>query len=371
MRRIVLFHPYLPESAKDRARSQLDTRWIGQGPLVDEFEQEFQKKISKEHKAVAVNSGTSALHLAYILAGIKDGDEVIGPVFTCSATYSGLLYQRAKPIFADIEKDTLNISPESVEAILKDRGEKIRAIVAVHYGGFPVNLQRIHEIAGKWGVPVIEDAAQAVGAVYKGNTIGSISQFTAFSFQAIKTITTTDGGMLTLADHTLEEKAKRLRWFGIDRKAKFEDRWKKDIYEVGYKYQMTDVEAAMGLEGLKYLTNIVENSSTLWMRYLIGLKGVPGIRMLAPKFEEGTHPSYWLCTVEVDRRDDLKRKLAEYGIESDPTHYRNDRYTVYGGYVDNCPNMDYMEDRYLILPMHQFVTGEDINYITDVIRKGW
>lgn len=367
---IVLFHPYVPIAARNRARAQLDSRWLGQGPLVDEFEEAFKSDISYPNAPIAVNSGTSALHLAYILAGIKSGDRVIGPVFTCSATFNGLLYQGATPVFADIERDSLNIDPDHVETLFEDYGERIKAIVAVHYAGFPAQLDRLHTIARKWGVPVIEDAAQAVGARYKGRMIGSISQFTAFSFQAVKTLTTIDGGMLTVDDLLLEDKAKRLRWFGIDRKAKFEDRWKKDIWEIGYKYQMSDVSAALGLEGLAELESIIGHAKELWHEYRAQLTTVPGIRILVPK-EENVDPSYWLATFVVDRRDDLKKKLAEHKVESNEVHFRCDRYSVYGGRRYNCPNMDYLEDKYLVLPMHQLLDVGDIQYICDIIKRGW
>ena len=155
--KIVLFYPYLPPTARDRARKQMDERFIGQGPLVDEFEKQFEQRISGRHKAIAVNSGTSALHLAYILAGIKEGDEVIGPVFTCSATFAGLLYQGAKPVFADINKDNLNINPDHVEELLKARGERVKAIVAVDYAGNPCDYDRLLAICkqctcGHWTV---------------------------------------------------------------------------------------------------------------------------------------------------------------------------------------------------------------------------
>jgi perosamine synthetase len=372
--KIILFRPHLTEAAKNAARAQLDERFIGQGPRVDEFELAFEKQISHEHKAIAVNAGTSALHLADILAGIKDGDEVIGPVFSCSASYAGLLYQRARVVFADINKENLNISPAHVKELFKEHGERIKAIIVVHYGGYLVDLDAIHAIAKEWNVPVIEDAAQAVGATYKGRNVGEISQYTAYSFQAIKSLTTCDGGMLTIEDPIQEEKAKRIRWFGIDRKAKFEERWKKDIWEVGYKYQMTDVSAALGLEGLKDLPNVIDHSRNLFRAYVEGLKGVSGIRvMCGDSLDEsaGTSPTYWLCTVEVDKREDFKRKLAEHGIETNETHFRCDRYSVYGGRVYNCPNMDYLEDRYLLLPMHQYVTTENVQKICEVIKGGW
>jgi perosamine synthetase len=373
-KKIVLFYPYLSDAAKDAARKQMDTRWIGQGPLVDKFELEFEKQISGNHKAIAVNSCTSALHLAYILAGITDGDEVIGPVFSCSASYAGLLYQRARVVFADINKDNLNLNPNHVEELLKARGEKVKAIVAVHYGGYLVDMDKIHAIARRWNIPVIEDAAQAIGASYKGKKIGEISQYTAFSFQAIKSLTTGDGGMLTIEDPILEEKAKRIRWFGIDRKAKFEDRWKKDIFEVGYKYQMTDIEAAMGIAGLKDLSDIISHSKKLFKTYVKELDKVPGIRIMNKEVltkTNGTNPTYWLCTVEVDKKDALKAKLAEHGVEASETHFRCDRYSIYGGRVYDCPNMDFLENRYLLLPMHWYVTLEDVKRICKVIKSGW
>lgn len=368
-KKIVLFRPYLCPAAKKRARETMDLRFIGQGPQVDEFEQLFEKLISHKHKAIAVNSGTSALHLAYILAGVKEGDEVIGPVFTCVATFAPCLYQRAKPIFADIQKDTLNIDPYHVEKLLEERAGKVKAIVVVDYGGNPADLNEIGILARKYNIPVIEDAAHAIGAKYKGKNIGEISTFTCFSFQAVKILTTCDGGMLTIQDPLLEEKAKRLRWFGIDRKAKFSDRWKKDIFEVGYKYQMTDVAAAMGIEGLKVLDDIIRHYKELFEVYREGLRDVPGITLIEPRGDRES--SYWLATVIVEDRENLRRKLNEYGVESDPTHYRCDRYTVFGGRVYNCPNMDFLEDKYLLLPLHYQLEVEDISYIVDVIKSGW
>lgn len=364
--KVVLFYPHIPEVARNAARDVLDTRWIGQGPKVDEFEQVWEEKISHPHKAIAVGSGTDALHLAYILADIKQGDEVVTPVFTCTATTTPLLYQGAKPIFADIKPDSLNIDPKSVELLVNER---TKAIVCVDYGGLPADLDELQKIASKWNIPLIEDACQAHGAIYKGRHIGSIADFTAFSFQAIKIITTCDGGMLTIKNSELEEKAERIRWFGIDRKAKQEDRWKNDIVEVGYKYQMTDVAAAMGIEAMKILPETLSHHRKLFETYRDGLKEVPGITFIGD--DEDHRSSCWLSTIFAERRDNLKRKLAENGIESNPVHYRNDMYTVFGGRVSHCPNMDAAENHYLVLPMHYHLEVEDIGRICDVIKSGW
>ena len=211
---IVLFYPHISERARQMVYDQLGTRWVGEGPVVKKFEAEFSRMFCAGLSTAAVGSGTDALHLAYIIAGIKEGDEVITPVFTCTATNIPLLYLGAKPVFADIQSHSLNIDPNHVRQLIT---EKTRAIICVHYGGLPCDMDELHKIADQAGIPVIEDAAHAVGASYRGRSIGSISQFTMFSFQAIKHITTCDGGMLAMRDTDLITKAKRIRWFGIDR----------------------------------------------------------------------------------------------------------------------------------------------------------
>lgn len=363
---IPLFHPYVPDLAKRAVLEVLSTRWIGQGPKVVEFEKLWEEKISTPHKAVAVGSGTDALHLAYILAGIKEGDEVIAPIFTCTATNIPLLYQKAKIIFADVKKDNFNIDPEDVKRKITD---KTKAIVVVHYGGLPVDLDEIQAIADEYSIPVIEDAAQAHGAVYKGKIIGSISDFTCFSFQAIKLITTGDGGMLTIKDSLLVDKAKRLRWFGIDREAKLGDVWNNEVTELGYKYQMTDIAATMGIEALKQFGFTLECQRTLFKAYQSCLRDVPGITVIGD--DEDHQSSAWLCTVIVDRKDDLKKKLREKGIECGEVHYRNDKYAIFGERVKDCPNMDALEDKYLILPMYSLMSLEQVDMICNVIKEGW
>ena len=224
---IVLFYPHVSELARKRVYEQLGTRWIGQGPAVEEFEQKFSNAFCGGLSTAATGAGTDALHLAYLLAGVQSGDEVIVPLFTCSATNIPLCYIGAKPVFADIQPNTLNIDPNHVRSLISP---KTKAIVCVHYGGLPCDMDELKEIAASAGVPLIEDAAHAVGAMYKGQSIGSISDFTMFSFQAIKHITTGDGGMLAMKNKWLLPKAQRLRWFGIDRVAKQQSHWDNDIF---------------------------------------------------------------------------------------------------------------------------------------------
>lgn len=364
---IVLFHPHISESAIENVVQTMHTRWIGQGPKVDEFENRFSTRFGYGRSAVAVGSGTDALHLSYILAGIQPGDEVITPVFTCAATNIPLLYERADIKFADVQPGTLNMDPGHVKQLITD---KTRAIVCVHYGGLPCDMDELTEIAAERGIPIIEDAAHALGATYRGKTIGTISEFTMFSFQAIKQMTTGDGGMLLLRDEGLLEKARRVRWFGIDRTAKQMGNWDNDITEIGYKYQMTDIAAAMGLAALAEFDQILALRQGLFKRYCENLHGVPGVQIVGDGFSDRDHAA-WIFTILVENRRELQTKLRSNGIESNQVHYRNDRYTVFGGRRDNLPNMDAVEDKYLVLPLHTKITFDHVDKICDVIRSGW
>jgi dTDP-4-amino-4,6-dideoxygalactose transaminase len=364
---IVLFHPNIPAAGISEVVDTLSTRWIGQGPKVEKFEKLFQERFTKGDPAIAVGSGTDALHLAYLLADIKRGDEVIVPVFTCTATNIPLLYIGAKAKFADVQVDTLNISSEHVRQLVD---EKTKAIVCVHYGGLPCDMDELYNIANEYNIPVIEDAAHALGATYKGNTIGSISDFTMFSFQAIKHITTGDGGLLAFKDASLLEKSKRLRWFGIDRSAKQKGIWENDICEVGYKYQMTDIAASLGIASLNEFDNVLFFRQELLNAYITNLNNVPGIKVIGADFEDRTHAA-WLCTVLVEGRVDLQKKLYERHIESAQVHYRNDRYSIFGGRRNDFANMDSIEDKYLVLPLHTKLTTEDVQYVCDTIKSGW
>jgi len=367
---IVLFHPYIPDEAKISVKDTLNTRWIGQGPKVDLFEEEFRQKFCKNRFALAVGSGTDALHLAYILSGLKKGDEVITTVFTCTATNIPLLYMGVKIKFADIQPDTMNIDPKSVKKLITN---KTKAIVCVHYGGLPCDMGELQKISENYGIPIIEDAAQALGAKYKGKHIGDISDFTIFSFQAIKQITTGDGGMLICKNDELYKKGKRIRWFGIDREAKQGGTWENDIYEIGYKYQMTDIGAAIGLESLKKFDLINNHRRSLLKEYIKNLKGFNDVEIVgANKLKDREHAA-WLNTILIEDRYNLQLKLREKNIESNQVHFRNDRYSIFKDHCENSkfPVMDSIEDKYLVLPLHMEIRLSDVQYICDVIKSGW
>jgi len=359
-------YPFIGSKAIEYVTDTLSGRWIGQGPKVDLFESKFKDKFGGNKKAISVNSGTSALHLAYILCDIKPGDEVIVPLFTCTATNIPLLHMGAKIRFADVDIDTLNMDLNHVESLVN---EKTKAIVPVHYGGLCNDMDRLNQIASKYNIPIIQDAAHSIGTTYKGKHLSELSDYVMYSFQAIKHFTTGDGGML-LVNEDLEDKAKRVRWFGIDRKAKQNGIWENDITEVGYKYQMSDIAAAIGLAGLEELDGALDKRKQLFNHYCDKLNTVDvDIVGSHRKDEHGA----WLFTICVENRYGLQTKLSENKIESNQMHFRNDRYTIFKEFVKGLefPNMDQIDDNYLVLPLHHKMSFEDVERVCDTINKGW
>ena len=364
---IVLFHPHIPAKAFRNVAEVLRTRWIGQGPRVDEFEERFSAKFGGGRCSVAVGAGTDALHIAYVLAGLKPGDEVITPIFTCTATNIPLLYMGVRIVFADVQPETMNIDPVDVRRRVT---EKTKAIVCVHYGGLPCDMDELQTVADEFGIPIIEDCAHALGSVYRGKLIGQISDFSMFSFQAIKHITTGDGGMLVLKNPSLADKARRLRWFGIDRKAKQKGIWENDIFEVGYKSQMTDISASLGLAALDEFDCVLTHRRALFDAYEQGLGHIAGISMVGAGLHDRAHAA-WLCTVLAENREGLCAKLRENGIEAAQVHYRNDRYSIFGGRQCGYANMDSIEQKYLVLPLHTKIGLGDVEFICSVVHSGW
>ncbi len=356
MKHINLMEPYVTDAMRAAVADTLNTRWIGQGVKVDRFEAMFAERFAPPgYAAVATNSCTSALHLAYLLAGIKAGDDVICPLFTCTATNIPLLWIGAKLHFCDVEPGGLNTDVERMGELCSQYPNA--KSVSVNYGGKPTDV-----------AATVEDCAQSLGG---GFPMGEGCRYAAYSFQAVKHVTTGDGGMLVLPEEQADE-ARRRRWFGIDRKAKLAGTWANDITEVGYKYQMTDIAAAMGIAGLETLDQQIAHRRMLRERYYQGLWEICGIEVL----DKDPDSACWLMTVTAEDREDLRRKLAERGIDSDQVHYRNDRYAIFSQFQPRFParpypHMDAIEPRYLCLPMHANMTAEDVDRVCSVIREGW
>ena len=363
----VLFYPYIPKNSISSLKKVLSGRWIGQGPLVNKFEEKFSRMFARGNACVATGAGTDALHISYILAGLKAGDEVIAPVFTCTATNIPFLYMGVKIKFADVDPLTMNISVDSVKKLITP---KTKAVICMHYAGLPCNMDELKKITSKNKIPIIEDAAHALGAMYNNKPIGSISEFTSFSFQAVKHITTGDGGMLCVKNKKLLKKAQRIRWFGIDREGKHKGIWENDIIEVGYKYQMTDISASIGLEALKSFKNILNHRKKLFEVYLSELSKNKNVICVNDDDKRKKH-SAWLFTILLEKKDYLQKKLRENKIETNQVHFRNDKYSIFRKFARNYkfPNMDFIENKYLVLPLHLKVSISDVKYICRLINK--
>ncbi len=363
---ITMFWPYVSEKVAPAIAETLKTRWIGQGPKVEAAELKFSKMFNMPY-VVTVNSCTSALHLALILAGIDDGDEVVTTPMTCAATNTPILYCKAKAVFADIQSSTLNIDPKDIE---KKITQKTKAIIVVHWGGYPCDMDEIMAIAKRHKIAVIEDAAHALGASYKGNNIGTIGDYTCFSFQAIKQITTGDGGILTVKDERISKQAKLLRWYGIDRGFKSDTYWKYLIKEIGYKYGMNDIAAAMLIVQLDDLPEILKRRRAIAKRYREELAAIPGLTLLENKPDRQS--GNWLFTVRTKNRDAFQNKLNNCGIESSMVHVRCDISPIFGGERQKgLPVLDEAEAEYISIPLHCKLTDDDVGKIINVIKSGW
>ncbi len=362
------FNTHISEKSIELANEVLSSKFISAGKMADRFEENLQEKLGFINP-VTVNSGTSALFLALAVAGIKSGDEIIVPAQTFIATGLVVLMNNARPVFADIQYETGNIDPDSIRNKIT---EKTKAVIPVHWGGYPCDLDEIHEIAREYNLAVIEDAAHALGATYKGRPIGSISRFTAFSFQAIKHLTTGDGGALCCLEEEDHYRAKRRRWFDIDRdnaKLSILGEREYDATHVGYKCHMNDLAAAIGIGNLEDIGSDLKKRRKIAALYCSGLQNVPGLRLM--EYKDDRESANWFFQVLVERRTDFIRMLKEHDIPASVVHLRIDTNSVFGGLAADLPGQERFNENQVALPIHRELTDEDIRKITNCIRKGW
>ena len=347
-----LFKPFIPkDDILTELSETLNGRWIGQAHKVEAFEKMFADKFGYKH-CLFMNSCTAGLEIIYHLLDIREGDEVIVPVADCTAGQMGLMRRGAKIIFSDIDE---NLMLKIDEAQITD---KTKAIVGVNLGGIEVG-EEVFQVADKCNLPVIIDSAQHLGET-KGDYI-------VYSFQAIKHITTGDGGMLVLRNKAEYDRAKKLRWFGIDREVKARKNWQAwekremtfDIEEAGYKYQPTDIDACFGLAAIKHVDRIVAERQALVQLYKSRLRG---IRTIAG----GT---CWLFGIVVNNRDEVAEYLKTHGIETNLVHLRNDIFSIFGGRRLDLPNMNHLESKYLYLPLHNGLSKEDVEFISSKVME--
>jgi perosamine synthetase len=365
-KQISIFSPHIKKDIIEEVKNTLESGWINVGEKVYEFENNFAKKFDMKY-AVSVNSCTAALRLAYAIAGVRPGSEVITTPFTMIATNTAILEQFGKPVFADTQYETANIDPSDIEHRIT---EKTKAIVCTHNLGYPCDLNELEKIATKHNLFLVEDAAHAIGAKYQSKYIGSNSDFACFSFAAAKHITTGDGGMFVTNNEKFYEEALRGSFFGMDRKKRDEmGYYPLDIVENGFKMRMNNIVASMGNAQLKYIDEILSERKKKAKKYDESLKGINGITLM--QYKSDRESAYYLYPIHAEKRLDFVRMMKVNGIETYAQNFRNDRLTIFEGYRNDLPNTEKIDKDFICLPIHQDVSLEDVDYIVETIKKGW
>jgi dTDP-4-amino-4,6-dideoxygalactose transaminase len=361
---IPLIKPFIPPKDKllPRLEQIIYSGYIAEGEATYQFELALAELLGNPY-CLSLNSGTAALHIALTLIGVKAGDEVISTALTAEPTNTTIALTGAKVIFTDVDINTGLISPESIEANIT---ENTKAIMVVHYAGMVCDMDKINLISIKYGIPVIEDAAHAFLSKYDEKFIGNNSPYTCFSFQAIKHLTTIDGGLLCLKNEEDYHRARRLRWFGLDKKV---PRLESNILKAGFKYHMNNVNATVGLVQLEHLEDNVLNYIENGKFFDMHLEGIDGVQMIP--YYPNTTPSYWLYTMKVERRDDFIKMMADNGISASPLHLRNDRHSVFNAQHVHLPNLDVFYSSFVHIPCGWWVFEKDRDRIVKTVKKGW
>ena len=371
--------PLLGDEEKAELLDTLDSGWITKGPKTERFEEAFADYVGVKY-ACALSSCTAALHLSLVALDIGKGDEVISTTFTFASTAQVIEYVGAKPIFVDCEPDTLNIAVEEIESKITDR---TRAIIPVHYGGQACPMDEIHDVAKRHDLKVIEDAAHAAGSEHQGRKIGGLSDATCFSFYATKNMTTGEGGMVTSKDSDVIERIKVLSMYGISDARQIWQRyapkgsWWYDIVELGYKYNMMDIQAAMGLHQLRKLDGFIERRDHFAQMYNGAFSSMSEIQIpsVIPDIRHAWHLYSILIqseSVTIDRNGFIEELRAENigtSVLYIPLHmhsYYRDRF----GYQPNdFPNALDVSQRIVNLPISPGMSDQDVMDIISAVKK--
>lgn len=378
---IPVFRPCYNEEEIEAVSEVLRSGWIGLGPKTEQFESAFAEYVGSEY-AIAVNSATAALHLSCLVLGVQPGDEVLVPTMTFVSTAHAVSYCGAKPVFCDVEPDTLNIDPQDAENRITER---TKAIIPVHYGGHACDMNSIWRIAQDNNLAVIEDAAHACGSKYQGRRIGGLlSDTTAFSFHAVKNLSTSDGGMITTNHIELAQRLRRLRWCGID-KSTFDRTevadadlkscyrrytWYYEVHELGFKYHMNDVAAALGIVQLQKLDKMNARRREIVQQYNKGLANLVWLEL--PVERDYTESALHNYVIRTAHRDELNQYLRSKGIATGvhymPIHlqpcYRQRFWTV-------LPMAEVVWTKLLTLPLYPDMTDDDVQrVITEITAFG-
>ena len=343
--------------------------YFGLAYKVNEFEEELKKYLGTDREVIAVNTGTSALQIALDAAGITEGDEVILPSFTFVATAQAISQCGGTPVFCEVNKDTMLIDLADVE---KKITSKTKAIMPVHYAGAPCDMDALMALKEKYNLRIIEDAAHAIGSTYNGKKVGSFGDITCFSFDSIKVMTCGEGGAIVTDDVELAETIRKKRLLGIDRKTMHTKDWKKrswiyDVPHLGYRYHMSNINAAIGLAQLKKLDDFIAHRRNVCAVYKQELSGVEGIQLPTTDFDT-IAPFMFVIQVKEGKRDALKQCLSDHDIESGISYIPCHHFTFYLG-EDKLPVTDKVFEEVLCLPIHYELTEDDVKEVAGCIKK--
>jgi dTDP-4-amino-4,6-dideoxygalactose transaminase len=377
---LVFGKPRIEEEDIAEVVATLRSGWIGMGPRTVQFERDFAAYVGARH-AIAVNSCTAALHLALIAAGVGPGDEVITTPLTFAATANVVVHLGATPVFADINRRTQNIDPASVAAKITPR---TRAIMPVHMLGRPADMDDLLDLAATHHLTIVEDAAHAVETVYRGRHVGTIGHFTAFSFYANKNVTTAEGGMLTTEDDEAADRIRTLRLHGISK-----DAWKRysadgftpyELVEPGYKYNMLDLTAALGLGQLRRVEENWQIRERFVALYNEGLAEIPGVEIpalepLGPGDRHAWHLYPILLDIDqltIDRNgfiDALQARNIGSGIHYTALHLQGYYRERFGFRRGDLPEAEYVSDRTVSLPLSPAMTDQDVDDVIEAVAE--
>jgi len=365
---IRVWSTYVPEEVIPEVTKVLQSKWINTGKKEKELREKARRKWDFPY-CVAVNSCTSALRASLAIIGVGPGNEVISTPYTFIATNTAILEQGAKPVFADIKYEDLNIDPKSIEKKITDQ---TKAIIVVHYGGNPCDLDEIRKIGRKHNLPIIEDAAHAMGSKYKGKYIGSVGEVVCFSLQVVKIINSGDGGLIATNNEEYYQKLKKIIWYGIDREGKktnlldpLPESFKGDT--VGFKYNMNDITATLASVGLDHFEEPATRRRIIGKRYRKELAECPKIKLM--RYYGDRTPNYQIFPIHVENRVRFAKYLRKHNIMVNINNRRNDIYPMFGEIRKDLPITTLVDSDVILLPIHADLTENQVNHIIKTVQE--
>ncbi|MDQ6884299.1 MAG: DegT/DnrJ/EryC1/StrS family aminotransferase [Candidatus Dormibacteraeota bacterium] len=367
--RIPVFKPYIGVDTSKAAVDALDLGWLGMGSYVRDFENGLRARLETERQVVAVNTGTSALHLAMLILGIGPGDEVITPSFNNIGDFQAIRAVGADPVFCDIQDDSLGIDVDKAEALISPR---TKAVIGMDYAGVPCALADLEAMARRHGIKMIHDAAHSLGSRAGGRQMGEFGDITIFSFDPVKIMTTIDGGALVVRSATEVEKLQQLRLLGMDQSATRmytnNRAWTYDVAGPGYRYHLANLHASIGLSQLARLDEFIETRRDACRTYTRRLAGTPGLILPATSFED-VAPFIYYVRVTNGRRDELIASLRDAGVDTGIHWIPGHNFS----FLKACRHGDLsvtnrVGAEILTLPLHSYMTASTIGRVADGLQ---